>query len=90
MEFLENYDAAPKTDFDNPRNGMTMDEKLSICAEITRLQKEITRIEAMPHGKIDDDCGDFEIKVVSRFHAQSSTHLINGTSKTPRKWKALH
>ncbi|KQC30198.1 hypothetical protein AAY42_10150 [Flagellimonas eckloniae] len=79
MRFLELCDIDPKENFDNPQNFLRMDEKLALCAEITRIQKRINRIEAMPHGNIDNDCGDFEIMVPSRMNPP--------TEKLPRKKK---
>lgn len=72
MRFLEFCDIEPKESFDNPQNLLRMDEKLALCAEITRIQKQIDRIEAMPHGRIDDDCGEFTISIPSKMNYMTS------------------
>lgn len=84
MRFLEVCDLEPKEAYDNPYNPLRMGQKLALCAELTRLQHRIYRIEAMPHGRIDDDCGDFEIIVPSKMNPP--------TQKLPHKKKkqAIH
>lgn len=65
MAFLETYESDLSNDPDCHRMGLTMDEKLRLYGEITRIQKEIEKIEHLPIFMMDHDCGDYEIAVPS-------------------------
>ena len=73
MRFLEVCDIEPKEAYDNPQNFLRMDEKLSLCAELTRIQEQIDEILEMPHGKVDEDCGEFTIAIPSKMNGDTGT-----------------
>lgn len=90
IRFLEVFDLEPKRDFDKVE--LSMDEKLGLCAEITRIQKEIDRIESLPIRKLDQICLDYQIEVPSRLnkpqYARVKESTINLRNLTGTKWRA--
>lgn len=52
---------------DPGKEPLTMDQKLKLCGEITRLQMNIDRIAAMTYTDVERESLDYPIEVPSRF-----------------------
>ncbi len=55
----------------NPGDPLTMDDKLKLSGEITRLEGQIQKIQEMPFGKVKEDSGDYKIPVPSKLETVS-------------------